>query len=201
MTAERGGTALIDLEVYSLDGRGGGWRQALQEVWDSESFSAGETKELVASWAVPEDEPLGVHWVKIGVFRPGVGIPLPLERQRRILRRDVRAGADADDGDADHATADADDASDADDGDADHATRDADADDAADADHGDADHATRDADADDAADADHGAAGGADVLGGLRVGGGVLAAVRPWLVGSGPGDVAGIREPEVVVAG
>jgi hypothetical protein len=74
VTAATTSAALIDVEVYSLNANGTGWHQALQQVWDARTFNAGQATSLQAQWTLPADEPTNVHWVKVGVFKPGWGV-------------------------------------------------------------------------------------------------------------------------------
>jgi hypothetical protein len=74
VTAASAATALIDLEVYSLTSDGRGWQQSMYQVWDAQAFAAGQPRALQAQWTLPADEPTTVHWVKVGVFKPGWGV-------------------------------------------------------------------------------------------------------------------------------
>jgi hypothetical protein len=73
VTATKQSSALIDLEVYSLNGSGRGWQRAVGQVWDGQTFTAGATKNLVVKWKVPAGEPTNAHYVKVGVFSSGWG--------------------------------------------------------------------------------------------------------------------------------
>jgi hypothetical protein len=58
--------ALIDIEVYNASGT-----RTFYQVWDQQSFTAGQTRGFVGQWTVPAAEALNLHTVKIGVFAPG----------------------------------------------------------------------------------------------------------------------------------
>ena len=74
VTAATSTAALVDVEIYSLNGNGRGWHQTLQQVWDARTFAAGQPTRLQVQLTVPDDEPTNVHWVKVGVFKPGWGM-------------------------------------------------------------------------------------------------------------------------------
>jgi hypothetical protein len=64
--------ALVDFEVWTADpARPGLFQRPLQRVWDGLSFTAGRSRTFTTTWDVPDDEPLGTHFLKVGVFRPG----------------------------------------------------------------------------------------------------------------------------------
>ena len=70
--------ALVDLEVYSMDGQ-----KVHQKAMDNQAFGPGETKVVLdgLARARPTQQP-GEYVVKVGVFTPGWGKVLRLERQR-----------------------------------------------------------------------------------------------------------------------
>ena len=74
VTAATATAALVDVEIYSLNSSGRGWHQTLQQVWDARTFAAGAATRLQVQLTVPDDEPTNVHWVKVGVFKPGWGM-------------------------------------------------------------------------------------------------------------------------------
>jgi hypothetical protein len=57
-------SGLVDLEMYTSSGR------VMQTAWTSQSFVAGQPLIFTTSWAVPANESMSTHTVKIGVFRP-----------------------------------------------------------------------------------------------------------------------------------
>ena len=61
-------SALVDLEVYSASGT-----KVFQQVWDNQSFSAGQTRTLSVAWPVSASAASGTYTVAIGVFSPGWG--------------------------------------------------------------------------------------------------------------------------------
>jgi hypothetical protein len=61
-------SALIDVEVYDSSGA-----LVLQNFWDQQAFSAGQTRTYTASWSVPQSARTGTYTVKIGIFSPGWG--------------------------------------------------------------------------------------------------------------------------------
>jgi len=61
-------SALVDLEVYNASGA-----KVFQQAWDNQSFSAGQTLNLTATWPVPASATPGTYKVAIGVFTPGWG--------------------------------------------------------------------------------------------------------------------------------
>ena len=118
VTAATTTAALVDVEVYSLNANGNGWHQALQRVWDARTFNAGQATPLQVEWTVPADEPTNVHWVKVGVFKPGWGALFHWNDAATSFL--VTGHARADDGAPDHDRADDHD-HEADDDDHDHA--------------------------------------------------------------------------------
>jgi hypothetical protein len=66
VTASANATALVDLELVSPSGT-----KVFQQAWDSQSFSAGQTRTFTASWSVPSTAATGTYSVKVGVFAPG----------------------------------------------------------------------------------------------------------------------------------
>jgi hypothetical protein len=66
VTANAASNALVDLEVYSGDGT-----KVLQQVWDNQSFNAGEPLALSTSFTAPPTA--GTYVVKIGIFAPAWG--------------------------------------------------------------------------------------------------------------------------------
>jgi hypothetical protein len=61
-------TALIDVEVYSPSGA-----RVAYQVFDSQSFSAGQSRVYAMPYDVPSNGALGTYTVKVGVFSPGWG--------------------------------------------------------------------------------------------------------------------------------
>ncbi len=59
-------TVVIDTEVY--DARG---TRVFQKAWDSQVFTAGQTRGFNTLWAVPTTLAAGTYTVKVGVFAPG----------------------------------------------------------------------------------------------------------------------------------
>jgi hypothetical protein len=59
-------TALIDVEVYDAAGA-----KVFQQIWDNQTFGAGETRTFQAPWSVPLTTARGTYTVKVGVFAPG----------------------------------------------------------------------------------------------------------------------------------
>ena len=99
--------ALVDIEVYSLNSSGSGLATVLAAGL-GRPHVRGRAADRAAgrSGRVPDDEPTNVHWVKVGVFKPGWGSPVPLERRRDVVPGDDDAGPDddrpADDRGTDH---------------------------------------------------------------------------------------------------
>jgi hypothetical protein len=60
--------ALVDLEIYRP-----GIARVYQTFWNAQTFRAGRTTVIQTTWAVPTDEALDTHVVKIGLFSPGWG--------------------------------------------------------------------------------------------------------------------------------
>ena len=58
--------ALIDVEVYNAAGV-----KVAQQVWDSQSFAAGQQRTFSFAWTPPGNAATGSYTVKIGVFGPG----------------------------------------------------------------------------------------------------------------------------------
>ncbi|HZS35062.1 MAG TPA: CARDB domain-containing protein [Methylomirabilota bacterium] len=53
----------VDIEVYDASNR-----LVFQSLADGQSFGTGESRTYQPAWAVPSNEPTGVHTVKVGVF-------------------------------------------------------------------------------------------------------------------------------------
>lgn len=68
MRAAAAGSALIDVEVYSPSGA-----KVHQQVYDNQSFAAGQTRTYQPNWTVPTNAAVGQYTVKVGIFRPGWG--------------------------------------------------------------------------------------------------------------------------------
>jgi len=62
------GSALIDMEVYNAAGT-----KVFQQAWDSQSFTAGQTRTFSANYAVPASAATGTYTIMVGVFSPGWG--------------------------------------------------------------------------------------------------------------------------------
>jgi hypothetical protein len=60
--------ALVDVEVYVLAGN-----KVFQQVFDGQTFTAGQPRVLSASWPVPRGQRGGVYKLKVGVFSVGWG--------------------------------------------------------------------------------------------------------------------------------
>jgi hypothetical protein len=58
-------SVLIDVEIYSPSGG-----QALQQWFDSQTFSAGQTRTYNLTWAVPAGAASGDYAIKVGIFGP-----------------------------------------------------------------------------------------------------------------------------------
>ena len=58
--------AVIDLEVHDASGV-----KVFQQIWDAQSFIAGQTTSYLAKWTVPVTAQKGAYTVKIGVFSIG----------------------------------------------------------------------------------------------------------------------------------
>jgi hypothetical protein len=61
-------STLIDVEVYNAAGS-----RVFQQVWDNQSFTAGQTRTFTASYAVPSNAGTGTYTVMVGEFSPGWG--------------------------------------------------------------------------------------------------------------------------------
>ncbi len=53
----------VDIEVYDSSNR-----LVFQRITDGQSFGTGESRTYQPAWAIPANEPTGVHTVKVGVF-------------------------------------------------------------------------------------------------------------------------------------
>jgi hypothetical protein len=63
---------LVDFEIWTADpARPGMWQRPLQRVWDDQAFADSQSRTFTTTWEVPDDEPLGTHYLKVGVFGPG----------------------------------------------------------------------------------------------------------------------------------
>ncbi len=64
-------SGIVDVEVWTADpANPRTWKQSTQKVWYGADFAAGVAKTFVATWDVPANEPVGVHYLKAGVFQP-----------------------------------------------------------------------------------------------------------------------------------
>jgi Right handed beta helix region len=68
LTSNAVSTALVDLEMYDRSSA-----KVFQQVWDNQSFSAGQPRMFSSTWQVPASAAVGSYAVKIGVFSPGWG--------------------------------------------------------------------------------------------------------------------------------
>jgi len=59
---------LVDLEVYSPSGQ-----KVFQQVWDNQSFTAGQQRTFSIDWTVPANSATGAYAIKIGLFSVGWG--------------------------------------------------------------------------------------------------------------------------------
>jgi hypothetical protein len=62
-------TALVDVELYDQDGA-----KVHQQVYDNQTFAAGQTRTFTPTWRVPAGAATGTYTVKVGVFKPGWGV-------------------------------------------------------------------------------------------------------------------------------
>jgi hypothetical protein len=68
VTSRRITNALVDVEV-----RDAADNQVFQQVFDSQAFTAGQTRSFPVTWAVPTSAASGAYAVQVGVFMPGWG--------------------------------------------------------------------------------------------------------------------------------
>jgi hypothetical protein len=57
-----------DDEIYAANGT-----RMLQQVYDNQTFTAGQPRQYTLSWAIPAGTPNGTYSIKIGTFSPGWG--------------------------------------------------------------------------------------------------------------------------------
>ncbi len=68
VTATGSATALVDMEIYDLNGN-----KVYQKSWDNRTFTSNLRRRYAATWVVPANLPMGTYIVKVGIFSPGWG--------------------------------------------------------------------------------------------------------------------------------
>jgi len=68
VTSQNARDVLVDIEVYTPDGR-----KVFQRFFDNQSFGAGDTQDYSAAWQVPGSAVSTTYTVKIGIFSTGWG--------------------------------------------------------------------------------------------------------------------------------